>query len=333
MSFLIPLEMPTIAAALRDARSASAEARWVAAMALGTADHGHWEAAAAALRELLQDPVDGVRAQALEGLLEQMRSGQPLSADIITAALADTAPSVRCVAVDALIMTSACPAQDLAPYLGDPDPSVRAAAASGLGSLRAIEASDRIAVLLKDTDGYVTDRAAMALAELGDPRGEAVLCQALSADAATACEAARALGELGRPSSLPALEKAQERRLLSTEAKAMIAAAAVRCSGNQPHHRGLSVLKELLGSIWQSKRLAALSTLVRLPVVGIAAHVARLMDQGREIEASAAIETLVAISTIDADAATAELERRIGKLSPPLDQELNATLTQWGAGP
>jgi HEAT repeat protein len=139
----------------------------------------------AALAELAKNGDAAARAA-----LEQAKS---VDADAALAALGDAravarlreqiahpVPGVDQLGViDALV---AAKATDAVPDLvGALDPArpgpVRAAAADGLGTLGAAEAAPKLRELLKESDGIISNAAALALARLGDPAGIAVVTQ------------------------------------------------------------------------------------------------------------------------------------------------------------
>ncbi len=324
-TFLLPLEMPGIEAALRDAAVGSPEARWVAAIALGREQESRRAEALAALNGLLRDPVDEVRAQALEGIAEQAHAGASIPKETVEQALRDDASAVRCAAIDAAVSILDQPTHALGALLDDADPSVRATAAAAFGVLCAVESGDRIAGLLGDADGYVVERAALSLADMGDARGEAVLSSMLiRGDAELACEAACGLGKIAEEASQSALRKIAKRRFSPVSLKAMAAAALARCGGSE----GRLILGDLLGARRESKRMVALITLSRLPVSGMTARVAQIIDRGSHAEASAAIQTLAALGDVEPAAARQELEQRLTRVPAELKEEIEEALVE-----
>lgn len=139
----------------------------------------------AALAELAKNGDAAARAA-----LEQVKT---VDADAALAALGDAsaiarlreqiarpAPGVDQLGViDALVAAKATDAiPDLASALDPARPGpVRAAAADGLGALGAAEAAPKLRELLKESDGVISNAAAMALARLGDAAGLAVVTQ------------------------------------------------------------------------------------------------------------------------------------------------------------
>jgi HEAT repeat protein len=321
MSFVMPLTTPHINAALRDAKNGSPEARWVAAQALGSVGDADRNKAIETLYGLLGDPVEEVRAQALEGLAEQMRAGAKIAGENLLKALGDPSGAVRCAAIDAAAQIPGDFTEQIALLLTDEDPSVRAVAATVLGELQAPNSSDHIASLLEDSVGFVKTKAAMALAALGDSRGTPVLLSLLEEDADTAYDAILALGHLGNDTLSPQFEKLTSRFFVSAPLKAVAAAAMVRC--NAP--RGKEILDSMMTSRFRSTRMAVLATLSRMPITGMAASVGHLMDKNNPVEASSSIQTLSALNRVDADACRKEMERRLGKLRT---KELNDELSE-----
>jgi len=318
-SFLLPLELPHPEVALHDAKSEGEEARWVAALSLGRVRGPLQQQAFETLLYLTRDPVEEVRAQALESIAEQVRGGAvSVPEQMVHAALRDPSPGVRCAAIDTALEVLKDPIPAIARGTKDKDPSVRAAAAMALGSVDAYDKADQLAALLADPDEFVCRQSAIALARLRDSRAEPVLLAWLKSEKPSGDEAVFALGLLGASSALPELRKIARGRFLSVELKSMLAAAMVRCGDEQ----GRTMLLKLLRARRERTRMAVLSTLARMPIQGMAATVGGLMDTGDGIEASSAIQTLLALAAVDREVVLKELEKRLGQLGPDLDEEL-----------
>ncbi|MCP4601039.1 MAG: hypothetical protein GY847_11025 [Proteobacteria bacterium] len=326
-TFVLPLMMPKIEAAVRDAQKGSEEARWVAAIALGSARGPLRKEAIKALDTLLSDRFEEVRAQALEGIAEQARGGIRASENAAKQALKDPSPGVRCAAIDAVAVLFDSPQEAVAPLLRDADPSVRAAAASALSELRAVCQADQLAELLDDPDSFVANQAAAALSALNDPRGERLLVSLLESSVDIACEAALSLGKLGRATSVSSLRKAAERRFSHVELKAMAAAAMVQCTASD----GREILIRLLRARRQSTRMTVISVLARMPIKGMAPAVGQMLGSGRAMEISAAIQTLGALAEIDPEPVQKELKSRIGMLGREFEEELVEILQSLGS--
>jgi HEAT repeat protein len=321
-TFLVSLEMPRIEAALRDAKGGSPEARWVAAIALGREDGAKRREALEALQKLLFDSCEEVRAQALEGIAEQKLSGAEISENIAGRLLDDSSPCVRCAAVESAAVLLTNPIRAVVPLLKDADPSVRAAAATALGDLRAVREADLLAELLDDSDEFTARRAAMALAALDDLRCESKLVSLLAGEQAVASEAAFALGELGGATSVPALKKIARGRFSPLGLRAAAAAAMTRCSAPE----GRELLVALLTAGSHIKRMTALGAIARLPVTGVAAAVGALIEARHMDQISSAIQTLAAIGEVDSKAARHELKRHLGRLGGEFEDELREAL-------
>ncbi len=122
MSFVMPLTTPNVEAALRDATAGSPEARWVAAQALGGVVDENRNKAVDALYGLLSDPFEEVRAQALEGLAEQMRAGASIAVETLLGALDDPSGAVRCAAIDAAAQIPVDSTERIGELLSDSEP-------------------------------------------------------------------------------------------------------------------------------------------------------------------------------------------------------------------
>jgi HEAT repeat protein len=321
-SLLLPPQMPTIEAALKDAGSPHAESRWVAAIALGQSDGPRQSEAFRALLRLLEDPLEEIRAQALEGICEHYRAGAEVETTVIASALKDPAASVRCAAIDAAALILDDPTPEIAPYTCDENASVRVTAAICLGELDATSEIRRIESMIDDPQLVVAQNAALALARLGVSRGTPLLTEMLDGDVDQAVEAAFALGLLGRSETASRLEKTATQLWLPLQLKAMAAAAAARC-GSEP---GLRLIAQMLQSRRRGKRIIALTTLSRLPLVELAQAIGHVIESKKEIEVSVAIHTLGLLGEVDTSAALIQLEKFSGKLSAELELELRETI-------
>jgi HEAT repeat protein len=327
-SYLVPMELPHLDAALRDVGSETAEVRWVAALALAREDGERRAEAVDALAGLSADPVEEVRAQAIEGLAEQARSGQGVPVETLHEALTDDSDLVRMTALEAAELFADDPSSVARRMLDDPQPGVRVSAARLLADRGATDAAEQLAAVLRDADDVVRFEAALALARIGDDRGEQLVIAALDRDEPQAIEAVLALGALGSSRAVPALEEAGSGWLKSAELKALVGCALVRCG----ERAGLDTLARLLTAVRGSTRMAALRALARLPVVGIAPRIGEVLDRDRELEASSAMRALVAHREVDRAAALGELEARRGRFWGELAFELDDAVAAFGEG-
>jgi HEAT repeat protein len=253
-----------------------------------------------------------------------MRAGAPITIEKLIDALDDPSSEVRCAAIDAVAQIPGDFTQRITSLLTDNDPSVRAVAATALGELQAVQSNDQLAQLLDDTVGFVQTKAAIALADMGDGRGVAVLVSLLESGSEKAYDAVIAIGNLGDDTVSPHLEKLASRVFLSQALKAAIAAALVRCNATP----GRDILQAMITSRFRGTRMAALGALARMPITGMAASVARLLDKKNPEEVSSAIQTLCALSKEgDADACRDALnDRRDRLVTEELNNELNEAI-------
>jgi HEAT repeat protein len=321
-SYLVPMELPHLDAALRDVDSATAEVRWVACLALAGAEGSRVDEAIAALERTIDDQVEEVRAQALEGLVDHARYGRGVDLDVLRGALADESDLVRMTALEAGDLFLDDPAAEAIRMLDDDAPGVRVTAAQLLGEWRAASAVEPLVRSLADQDRVVRVEVALALVRLGDDRGEPLVVESLGGDEQQAIAAALALGELGSAGAAPALRAAASGWLKSAGMKGVAGAALARCGDAT----GLEILGRMLASVRGSTRQAALGAIARLPVPGIAPRVAALIDRGGAQQASSAIRTLIAVAEVDRPAALRELEQRRGVLAGELAAELEEAL-------
>jgi HEAT repeat protein len=120
-------------------------------------------------------------------------------------------------------------------HLGHADPRIRTVAADALGWIRAEEAAEPLALLLRDDDPEVRRHAAHALGMIGDRRSASPLVGALAdADPHVRRGAAYALGMIGGPLAREALETALDDPDRHVVRNARSALAAVHASCTTP---------------------------------------------------------------------------------------------------
>ena len=292
-AFLPALEMPHAAAALRDAHSASVEARWVAAMALGSVDGADRARAIDTLLTLTSDVAEVVRAQAVEGLIEQQRAGASISAEVFGDLLGDPSGAVRMAAIDGFAESSDDIEVRVAPLLADTLPEVRAVAADALGRIPSLGHPGVLHVALEDSDGAVRLAAARSLLYHSDPSGEAILLDRLvdkhsSPTGLSRFDVVLALGQHRTPQGGESLDRLRSERG-DWETRALAAAARCRYSDSQA---ALEFLKEMLSSRWTRRVEAGLAALHLLPCVELLDEVARLARSRKRRRVASALTVL-----------------------------------------
>jgi HEAT repeat protein len=321
--FLLPPKLPSLEAALRDAAHGSPDARWVAALSLGRESGEGMPAALEALLGLSRDPCEEIRAQAVEGLLAQARQGAQIEETVVLEALGDQAPAVRCAALDAALVILKEPVPSVVMLADDPDISVRLAACRAMGDLLAEAGIEALKGRLSDPHRLVRLEAAVALARMDVPDGEAVLISALAWAPREARDAAKALALLGARNARPQLERMAARRFIPSEIKAMAAVALMRCTDNES---GKATIARMLVTRSASQNLVALTTLAELPVIGVAGEVGALLRSRDPLVVSSAIRTLAALSTLDFAEAKRALQQHGAALQGRLADELEECL-------
>jgi hypothetical protein len=294
-TYVLPMELPRLEAALRDCGSRTAEARWVAALALSGEQGDGQERAVLALTGLLGDPVEEVRAQAVEGLASHLRAGFTVDRGPLLRVFDDPSDAVRC----AVLASADLICDDWGPLavrmLADRAPSVRASAARLLGETGVTDARDALRGLLEDPDGIVAREAALALAALGDSAGAGEIERMLSEDVSNAVIAANALGRLADPAGRPALERAAAGWFVDPELKAAAAAASVACGGSA----GREVLVQMMSSFRAGTRMCAYRALSVRPLEGFVAPLAERLTAAGPPEASSIVRALVSLAAVE----------------------------------
>lgn len=327
MSFLPPLP-PNFEAALRDVRAKDPKHRLAAAEQLANAPDERIEDAVEALSVLLEDASGPLRQAAVTSLGElaqpsslarllaavddahsgvrqaaitaSARVGGDEARDAIVALLDDERPEMRFQAVLVLALVAPDGLGRLTSRLEDEDDEVRAAAAQLLGEHGVVEAADALATCLDDPKPHVANCAALALADLQDDRGVALLRKRVE-DRGIGIEAALALGKLGAEEAKMELGVLVERYLAPLPLKA--AAAASLHQLNDP--RGVEGLRGVLTAFRADGRSFAAMLAGDLGIHELAPELAVLVGRPRGIDPGAlaqALDKLAAKSPVAAEA-------------------------------
>ena len=324
--FLPPLA-PNFDAALRDAGSRDARFRMAAAERLATPEPGREDEALKALRRLADDPLGPIREAALTGvgflgdpsdlaLLEArfddghvavrqaaVRAAARIEADPswLLPLLDDPREEMRFQAVDALAVHLPELAEaHLLPLLDDPDARVGSAAARALGALEAHGAADALAAKL---DGPLAFDAAVALAELGDARGEPSLVRAL-ADRQLALDATEALGLVATDAGRDALARTAERFF----APLLLRAAAGAALARRGDARSVAALDRVLRAWRADGRDYAVHAAGELGLADLVPALARLVRRLRGADPGVLAAALEALAE-ESEPAREALER------------------------
>jgi len=314
------MELPKPEIALRDCGSESAEARWLAALALAGVDGEGAPGAIAALLKLTGDPVEEIRAQAVEGLASQLRAGASFDVSEVCELIQDESDGVRCAVLDNAELFLEEPAEQATRLLEDRAPSVRATAARFLGTAGKVETAGPLAGMLADPDPIVRREAALALARFGDARSLGILHSMLEEDVSTAISAARALGEIGDERSRGPLMKAASGVLGDPELKAVAALSALACGDE----RGRGILDRMLGSMRSTTRMCVYRAICEAPAAGFSKALGDRGGRARPMELSSILGALHALASVEREEAMAAL----GDLASRLDEDLSAELAE-----
>jgi HEAT repeat protein len=327
-SWLLPPLPPRFDAALRDVQARSNEARLAAAERLAQPDAGRELEALEGLLTLSRDRDGRVRAAALRGLpghddprvarelLDALDDGDALVREVAVVCLADVDdpralpaleralrsrhPEIRFQASESYVQ--AHPAPDparLEPLLDDEDARVREGVVlafaelgdAGTGPLqRAVE--DRV--------WRVRARAALALAELDDDRGAALLVQALG-DPELVIQALDALARVRHDAALEPIAYIAQAFLKPLPLK--VAAARALCRmGDQ---RGVEVLRSVLRAWRPDGRSYAAEVVGELGLTQLEGELQRLRRRPRGADPQVIEAALGALRDAGGDAADA----------------------------
>ncbi|MGD9494911.1 MAG: HEAT repeat domain-containing protein [Armatimonadota bacterium] len=186
---------------------------------------------------------------------------------------------LRVRAMTALGMMEDDPAamQMLLAACGDPDPSVRAAAA--MAAPRGPAAFDRLAALLRDPDASVRLAAVTGMGRTGDPRAAPLLAEMLAGEEMVARAAASALGDFATAEGINALDRA-----LADPREQVVQAAAwglAQVGGQRATEALVRLLLREAGA--RSHQNTAVSALINMKDVTLEPLITLLGDANREV--------------------------------------------------
>lgn len=215
------------------------------------------EGAEALLLTYARDPLDAVRAGAVEGLA---RLGTPAAVEVVAAALQDPDRAVRAAAAEGLGRLGARGAPPLVRAATASLPSEgawRVELARALGETGSAEAVPALRLLL---EGASAAAAAGAVARLGGQAGTEVLLRHLEQpDAPARAEAIEALAQLAARESAPAVAAHL------TDDRPDVRAGAARALGKLRHEAASARLEALRSDYYGRVRKAAVEALAKLP--------------------------------------------------------------------
>lgn len=250
-------------------------------------------AAAHEIAEFLGDPSRAVRSAAAEAL---GRSDPQVVLPILFAVARD--PNRRRWGVRALSRMPATGPEPLQPYLEDPDPAVRAAAAEGIARCGHAEAGRLAVALRRETDPETRVAMARALGIAGGSEAARELAGLVTAsDDSLRFAAVEALGRTGAAEAFPPLLAAL------TDRRPELQAAALYALGELGDPRGSGPVAERLASGSRDLRRTAAVALDHLaPPDALDRLNAALADSDREVR-------LTAVRLLERIAGEASLER------------------------
>jgi len=314
---------PTFAAALRDVRAKSRDARLAACQRLAQASAGEVDEAVAALSVASGDAEAIVRAAGIRALGElSLEHGEALARDgklsaLLIERVRDRSPFVREAATIALGQLGGERAHNaLEAALQSEHPEVRFQAIAGFAETSASADPRRLTPLLSDPDGEVRGQAARALATLAEtaPDAKAAALEALKAllsdtHARTRAEAALALARLGDASGSDVFAAALEDPTQRGEVLEAIAAlgltryadrlariarnvftspfdrmAIARVLVRLGDARGVELLRAALSGFRVTPRILAVQAVGDLGLTELAPALAKLKDRPRGVD-------------------------------------------------
>ena len=198
---LIKLGEPAVEPLMEALEHEDANVRHSAAFALGRIEEAQETEAGEALKELLTDANEQVRAAAARSLgLLGVTEAVPLLVERL-----HDAPAVRANASSALAMFGDEAIPPLAEALQDEDPAVRAAAAEALGASKSAEAVAPLIDALSDEEESVRLPVARGLARLGDLAVPILVERLPNAESGLQIAISAILGQIANQDAVPAL--------------------------------------------------------------------------------------------------------------------------------
>jgi HEAT repeat protein len=179
-----------------------------AAVALGAFRN---DKSVSALTQATSDPSPVVRAQAVSTLARLTTEAAPLSPSAQASQEHSAAPTVsvggteKQPAMDSSGLARPKTVQTLVALLKDPSPNVRRGTADSLGKMKERSAADGLLPLLADASADVRQSAAKALGHIDDPKAADLLVKTMNSDSDEWVRiiAALALAEMGDPRAKP----------------------------------------------------------------------------------------------------------------------------------
>ena len=345
----LPALTPTFDAALRDVRSADGRFRLAAAERLADAPVDRESDACTGLIVLANDDLGPIRAAALSSL---ERLGELRGLHVARKRIDDEHRATRCAAVRAAASLDEDSVQWLPGLLDDPRVDIRAEAILALGEHGGARVAPWLERGLQDEDEHVrgaaaaavgdlgldalvvplrallTDgpsaafSAAVALAAMGHPSGEAVLIAAL-ADRDVALHAAEALGEIATGAGRDALARHAARPF----APLLLRAAAGAALARQGDARGEAALARVIEAWRADGRDYAVHAVGELGLANLVPALLRLARRLRGADPRVLASALDPFAAHDSQVASAlaVLRSKFGLAVPihlePLDLE------------
>ena len=360
MGWLLPPLPPKFEAALRDVHAKGTAARAAAAERLGRSSDEERARALPGLSILAGDGDPGVRATAIAGLgmlessdhLDQVvaafsdpfpevrelavlaaaQIGGELATTAVRDALESPAPEVRFQAVSALAELAPKDAPDaLVPLLKDPDDEVRMQVVEAISGLAVPHLAGHVAGALDDPSPHVRLEAALALARLGDKRGQPALLEALGRRIRP-MEVAEALANLRSEPAIEPLAQLARRWWLPPHLRAAAGAALFRLGDA----RGERVLRSVLSGFRSDARGYAVDLVRQIHARPLCGELAKLATRPRGVDLVILVEALAVFAAEDSkahaalcllreqpgevgEAATAALRARVATGDPSSD--------------
>ncbi|MBN2526204.1 MAG: HEAT repeat domain-containing protein [Deltaproteobacteria bacterium] len=319
-NFALPMELPKFSAAVKDVMSEFAPARLAACVSFSLVDDDLLADAVTLLLSRLNDPVDEIRAQAVESLAVLSERGAHVEYDLLAPLLDDPCDEVRAALLQSGQLLLAEPMTAALTASRDESELIRYSAAVLLGEFSSKDAAvSRLFELLDDKSSEIRVAAALQLGKNGNDKSAAILEQLVQNGHGQLFEAAAILCDLALPRSRAVFLHMAQKRIVTGEAKALAIVALAHFDDENAVHAA----QKFLGSWRKSRRMAVLHACAAVPHAQFAKMLAtHVTYSSAEDEQSAALWALW--QTVERFAECAEILKPLrAALSPSQIMELN----------
>lgn len=255
----IPMDLPNYQAALRDISSNFAPSRLAAVVSLSLAEDNHVQDAAEVMLQLLEDPVEEVRAQTVESLASLKIRNAQIDESHLISLLKDPSIEVRCALVESLSLFLNEPMAHALKASNDEHVAVRISATYLLSQLETKESVDRLIKMLDDEDEVVRKHAALSVGKDGAEKAKELLIKVVEDKDSETEKAIVLLSSFD--TALPFMKTIMEDRMHSKDSRCIACASLVKFDDDDAKKR----FTKYFSAFFKSTRQAILQASCLVP--------------------------------------------------------------------